>query len=168
MMMVNISGFEDSLVTSIPFQFVIKASDMGFGQIDYAFIGDIAVKGMVISTGQAYRVQGVIRCLKSFTCDRCLEHAVEEQSHKFSEDFKPAEDCEENEAVESFSGDVIDLAGLVHDTILAAQSVSNICSPECRGLCPVCGANLNEGECGCNRDIIDPRLAMLQHLLEKN
>ena len=41
-----------------------------------------------------------------------------------------------------------------------------LCSPDCRGLCPMCAKNLNEGLCGCNRKSVDPRLAVLGQLLE--
>ena len=42
-----------------------------------------------------------------------------------------------------------------------------LCSDDCRGLCPKCGKNLNEGDCGCATKEIDPRLAPLAKLLEK-
>ena len=61
-----------------------------------------------------------------------------------------------------FEGDTIDITGMVRDTLLAAQPLSNICKPDCKGLCPVCGANLNHGDCGCERFVPDPRLAALQ------
>ena len=64
----------------------------------------------------------------------------------------------------AFEGDTIELDELVRDTLLAAQPLSNICKPDCKGLCPVCGANLNHGDCGCDRFVPDPRLAALQGL----
>ncbi len=42
-----------------------------------------------------------------------------------------------------------------------------LCKDDCKGLCPKCGKNLNEGECGCDTKEIDPRLAPLQAILEK-
>jgi uncharacterized protein len=45
--------------------------------------------------------------------------------------------------------------------------MKELCSPDCKGLCPKCGKDLNEGECGCVKKEIDPRLAILQKLLEK-
>ena len=42
-----------------------------------------------------------------------------------------------------------------------------LCKEDCRGLCPKCGKNLNEGECGCVTKEIDPRMAPLQKLLDK-
>ena len=42
-----------------------------------------------------------------------------------------------------------------------------LCKEDCRGLCQRCGSNLNEGECGCKDDEIDPRLAPLKKILEQ-
>ena len=66
-----------------------------------------------------------------------------------------------------FDGDEIELQELVRDTLLAAQPLSNICKPDCKGLCPVCGANLNHDDCGCDRFVPDPRLAALQQFQAK-
>ena len=40
-----------------------------------------------------------------------------------------------------------------------------LCSEDCKGLCPKCGRDLNEGECGCDLKEPDPRLAVLAQLL---
>ena len=66
-----------------------------------------------------------------------------------------------------FSGDEIDISDVVRETILLAQPLNNICSPECRGLCLKCGANLNETDCNCDRHVMDPRLAALQDFFKK-
>ena len=65
-------------------------------------------------------------------------------------------------------GDMLDIQDMIRDTLLAAQPLSNICKPDCKGLCPVCGQNLNEGDCGCDRFVPDPRMAALQQLLKKD
>ena len=49
-----------------------------------------------------------------------------------------------------------------------ALPVKPLCRPDCRGLCPECGKNLNEGACGCSRDSGDPRLAALRQLKVKH
>jgi uncharacterized protein len=53
------------------------------------------------------------------------------------------------------------------DVFLLELDTKNLCSDDCRGLCPGCGVNLNEGQCRCKKEI-DPRLAKLAQLLEQN
>jgi uncharacterized protein len=42
-----------------------------------------------------------------------------------------------------------------------------LCSTECKGICPHCGANRNRSECSCSDDPVDPRLAELSRLLSE-
>ena len=50
------------------------------------------------------------------------------------------------------------------EQILLALPAYPVCGEGCKGLCPVCGANLNERECGCDRKVPDPRWAGLKDI----
>lgn len=63
-----------------------------------------------------------------------------------------------------FSGKEIDLFPILQEQLLLALPLYVTCRDECQGLCQVCGANLNEGECGCERKPLDPRLAALKDI----
>ena len=91
---------------------------------------------------------------------------MESQEIELSEEYQDDKDIEKEDAIE-FSGDEIDISDVVRETILLAQPLNNICSPECRGLCLKCGANLNETDCNCDRHVMDPRLAALQDFFKK-
>ena len=60
----------------------------------------------------------------------------------------------------------IDLAPLVRQLSLLAVPMQPFCQPDCKGLCTECGQNLNDGDCECQIEIIDPRLAALRKLLD--
>ncbi|HUL59702.1 MAG TPA: DUF177 domain-containing protein [Anaeromyxobacteraceae bacterium] len=65
---------------------------------------------------------------------------------------------------ETFSGKVIDLAPILREQVLLALPGYPVCREGCKGLCPVCGANLNDRECGCDRHVADPRWAALKDI----
>lgn len=65
---------------------------------------------------------------------------------------------------ETYSGKVIDLDPIVREQILLALPGYPVCDEGCKGLCTVCGANLNERDCGCDRRVPDPRWAGLEKL----
>ncbi|MHB8872799.1 MAG: YceD family protein [Myxococcaceae bacterium] len=65
---------------------------------------------------------------------------------------------------EPFDGKRIDLDPILREQILLALPVSVVCREECKGLCPMCGGELNERECGCERKVPDPRLAALKDI----
>ena len=167
MMKISIAEAKGSLGQEIPFAFQTTAEELGAAEEDFSFEGEISVRGSLVYTGVCYRVSGKIKAVKAFACDRCLKECQEEQNLSFEEDFHKAGETDDQETL-VVDGDAIEITDLVRDTILAAQSLSNLCRPDCKGLCQVCGADLNEGDCGCDRFVPDPRLAALQQLLNKD
>jgi len=65
---------------------------------------------------------------------------------------------------ETYSGKVIDLDPIVREQIALALPGYPVCKDDCKGLCPVCGTNLNDRECGCDRHVPDPRFAVLKNI----
>ena len=165
MMKMSIAEAAGSLGQEIPFAYQTTAEELGATGEDFSFVGEIDARGSLVYTGVCYRVFGEIKAVKAFACDRCLKECEQEQSHSFEEEFRK-DGGDDSEAL-VIDGDYIDITDLVRDTLLAAQSLSNLCRPDCKGLCPVCGHDLNEGDCGCDRFVPDPRMAALQQLMNK-
>ncbi|HOX24065.1 MAG TPA: DUF177 domain-containing protein [Elusimicrobiales bacterium] len=80
------------------------------------------------------RLSGRIR----WDCSRCGKSFEE----KFSQDF---------EELYPAGTDLIDIMAQVRQSLVLANDISHLCSEECKGLCPRCGCNLNERQCGCDR-----------------
>ena len=169
MMKINTIEADNKLGLGVPFQFSTTAEEIGAAHDDYSFVGDILVKGELVATGRGYRVSGQISCTKSFVCDRCLEESTQQQEHDFDEEYQKRGlgYKEDDQDVNYFDGDEVDISSMIRDVLLSDQPLNNICNADCRGLCLKCGANLNHGDCGCDRTVIDPRLAALQQLLIK-
>ena len=64
---------------------------------------------------------------------------------------------------EVFDGKVIDLEPIVREQVQLALPMNAVCREDCRGLCPKCGQNLNEKQCGCETKFEDPRFAALKN-----
>ena len=128
-----------------------------FGE-DLSDFSEITISGEVEDTGKNFVVSGQISCIKSFTCDRCLAEAKAAQVHHFAEEFSKSQVVDE----------LIDVTELLRDELLAAQPMKNLCRADCKGLCPKCGKNLNEGSCACDTFITDPRLAALENFKLKD
>jgi uncharacterized protein len=65
---------------------------------------------------------------------------------------------------EPFDGKTIQLDPIIREQLLLALPVSVVCKDDCSGLCTVCGQDLNEKECGCDRKVVDVRLAKLKDI----
>ena len=141
---------------SAPFYFKTSADDLGLDTLaDESNFEDIVIEGEIVDGGRAFNLKGTIKCRKSFICDRCLKHSIEDQIHEINEELDPS-DIEEN---------IADLSEIIRDTLIASQPIKNLCREDCKGLCPVCGQNLNEGDCNCDRFVVDPRLEALKNFL---
>ncbi|HJG07299.1 hypothetical protein B5F82_05260 [Megamonas hypermegale] len=168
MMKINVSEIAERIGHEMAFSFDAKPEDIGQLIDDCELTGPIMVKGTAVNTGMCFRIEGNITCLVACICDRCLERYQVEGNYPFAEEFTRDENLAKTEDMNCFDGDIIDIGDLVRDIIISAQPTKHLCSEDCKGLCSVCGANLNKTECGCNRESIDPRLAALQELLQKN
>ncbi len=107
-------------------------------------------------------------------CSRCLIsypfQGVVSFAEAFREDAKASEMSVEelyHGDINLFSGEEIDLGEVVRETLMAALPMKPVCEPQCLGLCASCGRKLYEGSCGCVREVVDPRWAVLAHLGEK-
>ena len=64
----------------------------------------------------------------------------------------------------TFMGSPIEFA---EDVSVKGTVLKFLCSEDCKGLCPVCGTNLNKGECNCDTAVCDPRFAILRNLQQR-
>jgi uncharacterized protein len=82
-------------------------------------------------------------------CRRCLGPAVGRLVVEVRELYESRSDGEETYCL---SGDQLDLEPLARDAVLVELPPAPLCSEGCQGLCPTCGASLNDGPCGCEPD----------------
>ena len=124
-------------------------------------------------TGKAFCRAGIVllQYNAQFTlhveCCRCLEEFTPEYSMDFSATVVRELSGEDSGEFLVARGDQLDLADAVRADVLLSLPIKWVCREECRGLCPKCGANLNQGDCGCTFREEDPRLAALRKLLEE-
>ena len=122
-------------------------------------------------------VRGKLYGQVSLPCDRCAEATTFDIEHNFDEfEEYPATaglqsmDSGEDNLPESVlirlekGGPVLDIGDLLWEEFCLALPVKPLCGDDCKGVCPVCGANLNRGSCGCAEEAGDPRLAALRKL----
>ena len=86
----------------------------------------------------------------------------DDEDAEASASFEPASADEE-----TYAGKELDLEPAVREQLLLALPPYPVCKDDCKGLCPVCGTNLNERECGCDRKVPDPRWAGLEKFRTK-
>ncbi|MBO6060977.1 MAG: DUF177 domain-containing protein [Clostridia bacterium] len=128
-----------------------------------AQLEDIALSGRVIAfarpvdldvmysfDGKGVSLRGELRTAVRMNCTECNEEFIEAFTVGLSERFLKVSEQEAEELdCYPYSGDVLKLDKMLHDLIVLNAPVYGICKPGCKGLCPVCGTNLNITQCSC-------------------
>jgi len=129
---------------------------------------DVSVKGEIVNIGDVLEFSAKVRGRFKTECARCLKPIEEGFCIEFTEMLKNVdEEITDKDAVVTFSGFTVDLTDIVRSNILVNLSTKYLCSEECKGICSICGADLNESPCNCANDYIDPRMEGLKRLLDK-
>jgi uncharacterized protein len=125
---------------------------------------------------QDIRVVGDLATSVEMACARCLEPVTREVTRNYELLYRPQgtdagrEEISVTQAeaeIGYYQGDGIDLKDVMREQILLAVPMKVVCREECKGLCPQCGHNLNQGECKCAQPVGDARWAALKSLKEK-
>lgn len=122
---------------------------------------------------QAIRVQdgllvrGTVESQLGLECVRCLEPFALPIALDLEETFQLSESSPELDGTYAVDDDNwLDLAPLLREQAWIAIPIKPLCRSDCGGLCPQCGVNLNLESCTCDREKVDPRLALLKNLLD--
>ena len=124
-------------------------------------------------TGKGIEVTGAIRTAVVLPCARCLKEFTLPVELAFEESFllpryAPAEEdtelADDDMDVSFLPEEGIDLKDIVAEQIWLNIPIKPLCDEGCKGLCSVCGADLNRGDCGCERRYKDDRFAALKTL----
>jgi uncharacterized protein len=131
------------------------------------------------------RVEATAKAALTAACGRCLSPVSLDVPVEFELTLVPEDEYEDEEPgaekdgskarsggsfepaqaeEDTYAGKTVDLDPLVREQILLGLPSYPVCDESCKGLCPSCGANLNERECGCDRHVPDPRWAGLKNV----
>ncbi|MCU1328235.1 MAG: hypothetical protein JWN34_3605 [Bryobacterales bacterium] len=127
---------------------------------------------MVPHTGGEIRVQGKVQTVLSTECDRCLIPASYPVDAEFDLYYKPATelaDAGDELAINAGEAEIgfyelpgLELEDILREQVLLQIPMQRLCRPDCKGICPVCGANRNDVSCDCAVRPGDDRWAALQ------
>ena len=158
-------------IEKLPLVSVLEKKDSEvFGEVS-AHIDLLADKNNVFARGQ---LAGWLEV----GCSRCIEPVKVQVNEKITVTYLPKSEVPNQEELDEddlvftgddvdlypYENDEIDLEPLIREQTILAIPFAPLCTENCKGLCTVCGNNLNTKECGCDRQVVDPRLAALKNL----
>ena len=155
------------------FDLRIPASDIELDSDLARIRTETEVSGSVTAGDPITVVEARVESGISIDCSRCLRELQNELQLDFKTAFVSSEELSDEQEVEldlqdlevSFSDeDEIDLVDVVREQMILALPSRPLCSEDCKGLCEICGINLNEASCDCKQEETDPRWAALKNL----
>ena len=166
-MLLGLSQIIDRPGASVSFSVSVDLSDLCYG-VSYPVSEPVLAEGNVRNTAGVLVMQGSIATTIHGICDRCASEF--HRKVEFPIDVvlvtKLESEETEDEWVFPLEGDSADLDDIVRTVFVLNLDSKLLCKEDCKGLCPQCGKNLNDGPCNCRKEL-DPRFAALKQLLEK-
>ena len=165
-MLLNVQRIINAPGERMEFQFELDLSDVDFG-------GLYPAQNPVVVTGDVRNIAGML--LLSFTagttlksvCDRCLKAFDDPRSVHCEYALAEEVENEDNDDIIVLEDGCVDVGDLARTAFILEMDTKTLCSEDCKGICPGCGVDLNQGSCTCKKQV-DTRLAVLAQLLEKD
>ncbi len=132
----------------LPFELQLDLSEIEqWG--DHPFAAPVAISGEVSSRAGIVTVRYCADYVLSSNCARCLEPVEQKKHQEFFHTVVRKLNQEEDDDYIVCEDGILDVDTLAQDDILLELPIRMLCSEDCKGLCPMCGCNLNEKDCGC-------------------
>jgi uncharacterized protein len=163
----------DNLAKSGEFAQIYRPGELALNDAELRLIGPAEIRGRYRKSGEEVELQGHLSATVEANCARCLKPVEFPFAAELSERFVVAvswrseeqhELREEDLNLAVFNGEVIELDDLVREEILLAVPAQVLCREDCKGLCPICGADRNLSACDCEARQIDSRWGALKDL----
>lgn len=131
------------------------------------------VAELLANTDGEVRIQGHLTVKLESECDRCLGQAEFPLDTGFDLFYRPSvalDDAEEVAIDEGeaeigfYEGAGMELEDVLREQIMLLLPMQRVCSPDCKGICPVCGKNRNESACDCREEPVNDRWSALRRI----
>lgn len=166
MIKLNVAEIRKKLVGERAFNYELEPSELEISSEELELIGAVQAAGRMSNVGDVLLLEASLKAEVKRCCGRCLkEFTAVTQAEVVEKFYQASAENIENDAF-VYDSDVIDITDPLRESLLLAEPMQALCKEDCKGLCPVCGADLNQGDCGCDKLVVDPRLAALKQFIK--
>lgn len=157
-------------------QHLYAVGELQFKHDDATLEEPVATDFILTHRGKDLRVDGSVQTAIRYQCSRCLKEYSSRVEARFDLSYLPQSGWKPDEevglkyedmGVGYYDGIALDVDLMVLEQIELLMPMKYVCREACRGLCPSCGADLNECPCPCKIDATDSRLAVLRDFRSK-
>jgi len=151
-MLIDIRTISQCTGASVAIEREISPEELPFSAQDYHLTRALVFRGQLQNDGDGIlSLTGQIQTAYAGECARCLAPVVRDLDVALTEAFFPAKDADKAAGKDSYvyEGSQLDISQAIRDNLVLSLPPRLYCREDCRGLCPVCGADLNQTDCGC-------------------
>lgn len=164
-MKISLNDVQASKENRIDFDYYLDLSSEVIGS-EHPFKAPVHAEGYVADNSGVTVLKADVTAEVITACARCLAPVKYEQSVAVFLILSRGPESDEADDIIFVETDEVDLDEILTSELILNMKTAVLCSEDCKGLCPKCGKNLNEGDCGCDRRELDPRLEKLRNLLK--
>ena len=170
-MLINLSEIMSVVDKVSNMEVPIELTSFRLGDLEYEFAKKEPMNLQIKNLGnRKVSIKGNTECSLIIPCSRCLTGVEVPFSIEFTHevDFNKTEEerAEELDETNYISGYNLDVDTLVYGEILLDLPYHVLCNEDCKGICKVCGRNLNEGSCDCDHEDLDPRMSVIRDIFK--
>lgn len=157
------------------FHLSLKPTDLDLDYEKTLLAGPVECDVILMRSGAKVILEGEVTFSLALECARCFasftlkgKEALAAYYYSETKAYNEKDGLSKEDVLgEQYSDDTIDANQLLRDTITLAKPMKPLCSDRCKGLCPICGKNLNTETCTCKKDHSDPRWDPLKKLMKQ-
>ncbi len=166
-MLINLTDYFEVQGKKAEIEIPYEAEVFNDGYEDYPILEKENLKLKIENIGDGkLMLTGAMNVLLKGSCNRCLADVNVPVSLSIEATVVKPDGFHEIDEDEQYfmNGYEMDAEALIHNEMIMSLPMKVLCRKTCKGLCPVCGKNLNDGECGCDTFVPDPRMAAISDI----
>ena len=163
-MIIELESIFNTDGSSYEFDYELSLSHIGVAGVN-PLKSPVKVKGVVKNNTGIVTLWANVELIYSAACDRCAEETEKTYKYDFSHNLIASLSNEDNDDFLVVSDMRLDLDELIEEDVNLELPTKFLCNEDCKGICSMCGKNLNKDQCDCKKPI-DPRLEGLLQFLE--
>lgn len=166
---INLVNFFEQVDKVLPFEGEVVIDSINEHIDEFKIIDPIKYIGQIFKINGSYLVNADINYKYETKCDRCFETTIKEMTtslsarlEDYSKDYEDNENEDEYDDIIYYNKGSLDLEEYILMEVASSLPMKTLCGETCKGICSVCGIDLNKESCTCQDDYIDPRFEQLK------
>lgn len=169
-MIIDLSSFLDGTNDFLHFDGELELKDFNLGTRNIEIVGPVKYEGEVFKVDGEKTIDIKVVYTYGESCHRCLKPATNQIKTRVSGKLVKGKEISDDgyDEVFNYENDSLEIDDYILNQVVVSLPMKSLCDSDCKGLCSICGTDLNNTKCNCIEENIDPRFEKLKNFFPKN